>query len=243
MNIIVSKNKEELAEKAALTVKELVSKNPKAILGLATGSSPLELYAHLASYCREGLSFSEVKSFNLDEYIACPIVEQTYAYFMKENLFSKIDIRLENTHFPNQKDPEAYDAEIEEAGGVDLQILGIGRNGHIGFNEPGTSHDSKTHIIDLTESTRSANARFFRNDIDLVPTQAVSMGLSTIMKARKIVLIANDVTKAEPIAALLMKKKTLDVPATVLLDHPDCDVFLPEDVYEAAKKLVEASHD
>lgn len=243
MNIIVTKNKEELAEKAALEIKNLVSSNPKAILGLATGSSPLELYAHLANFCKEGLSFASVKSFNLDEYISCPIQEQTYRYFMEENLFSKIDISLASTHFPNQENPEAYDEEIEKEGGIDLQVLGIGRNGHIGFNEPGTPHDSKTHIIALTESTRAANARFFHDDMSLVPTQAVSMGLATIMKARKIVLIANDASKAEPIAALLKGEKTLDVPATVLLDHPDCDVFLTEDVYEEAKKLAEADHD
>lgn len=239
MKIIVCQNKAELGRKAAQEVLGLVQKNPKAILGLATGSSPLELYASLIEGYRGGVSFKDVQSFNLDEYIACPIKEQTYRFFMEDNLFSHIDIKEENTHFPCQKDPESYDGEIEKAGGVDLQILGIGRNGHIGFNEPNTPWDSKTHIVPLTDSTRKANARFFLNKEELVPTQAVSMGLATIMKARKIVLIANDSTKAEPIAAMLRGEKTLEVPATVLLSHPDCDVFLTEDVYSEAKRINE----
>ncbi len=240
MNIIVCKSKKELGQKAAEEILSLVSSKPTAILGLATGSSPLELYESLAEGCRNGVSFEKVSSFNLDEYIACPIKEETYRSFMEKNLFSKIDIHLENTHFPQEKDPSSYDAEIEKAGGADLQVLGIGRNGHIGFNEPNTPRDSLTHIIPLTESTRKANARFFLNKEELVPTHAVSMGLATIMKARKIVLVANDATKAEPIAALLRKEDTLEVPATVLLTHPDCDIFLTEDVYEEAKKINEA---
>ncbi len=240
MNIIVCKNKKELGQKAAEEILSLVSCKPSAILGLATGSSPLELYESLAEGCKNGVSFAKVSSFNLDEYIACPIKEETYRSFMEKNLFSKIDIDLNNTHFPQEKDPSSYDKEIENAGGVDLQVLGIGRNGHIGFNEPNTPRDSLTHIIPLTESTRKANARFFLNKEELVPTHAVSMGLATIMKAKKIVLVANDSTKAEPIAALLRKEDTLEVPATVLLAHNDCDVFLTEDVYEEAKKINEA---
>ena len=238
MNIIVSKNKEELAEKAALTVKELVSKNPKAILGLATGSSPLELYAHLASYCREGLSFSEVKSFNLDEYLSCPLEDQTYRYFMNENLFSKIDIQAKNTHFPSVSELGGYDKEIEEAGGVDFQLLGIGRNGHIGFNEPGTDFHSLTHVVDLTDSTREANARFFHNDKNLVPTQAVTMGIGTIKKSRRIALIANGVDKAEAIAKLYREEEDPSFPATALVHHPHFEVYVTAEVDEAAQALL-----
>ncbi len=237
MRFITVKDKKELGEKAGDVILSLVKSNPKCVLGLATGSSPLEIYDRLAEGCRNGVSFAGVKSFNLDEYINCPIEKETYRAFMETNLFSKIDIDRTNTNFPDANNPEAYDDKIAAAGYVDLQILGIGRNGHIGFNEPGTPRDSKTHLIPLTESTRKANARFFFDNIDMVPTEAVSMGLATIMKAKKIILIANDVTKAEPIACLLRNESTLDVPASVLENHPDCDIYLTEDVYLAAKEL------
>ncbi len=237
MRFIIAKDKKELGTKAGDAILALVKGNPEAILGLATGSSPLEIYDRMAEGYKEGVSFAKVKSFNLDEYINCPIEKETYRAFMETNLFSKIDIDRKNTHFPDANNPEAYDDKIAAAGYVDLQILGIGRNGHIGFNEPGTSRDSKTHLIPLTESTRKANARFFCNDINMVPTEAVSMGLATIMTAKKIVLVANDTTKAEPIACLLRNESTLDVPASVLETHPDCDIYLTEDVYLAAKAI------
>jgi glucosamine-6-phosphate deaminase len=145
---------------------------------------------------------------------------------MEENLFKGIDLPRSSTHFPNPSHPEDYDQEIAEAGGIDIQLLGIGRDGHIGFNEPGTAADSKTHIIDLTESTIEANARFFHNDKSKVPTKAVSMGLGTIMKARHIILIANDPSKKEAIEHLLKKTFNPDWPATILSKHPNVDVFL-----------------
>lgn len=237
MKFVITKDKKELGEKAGEAILGLVKGNPEAVLGLATGSSPLEIYDRLARGYREGVSFAKVRSFNLDEYINCPIEKETYRSFMETNLFSKIDIDRKNTHFPDAKNPEAYDEEIAKNGYVDLQILGIGRNGHIGFNEPGTPRDSKTHIIPLTENTRKANARFFFNNIDLVPNEAVSMGLATIMKAKKILLVANDLSKAEPIACLLRNENTLDVPASVLEAHPDCDIYLTEEVYLAAKAI------
>ena len=239
MHFIIGKSKKEIGDKAGEAILSLVKANPSAILGLATGSSPLEIYDRLARGYKEGVSFAKVKSFNLDEYIACPIKSETYRSFMESNLFSKIDVERANTNFPDDKDPSSYDKKIEEAGGVDLQVLGIGRNGHIGFNEPFTPRDSFTHIIPLTQSTREANARFFMNNIDMVPTEAVSMGLATIMKAKKILLIANDVSKAEPIATLLRGEDNLSCPASVLLSHPDCDIYLTEDVFEAAKALNE----
>ena len=221
---------------------DAVEANPSIILGLATGSSPLGTYASIIENSKErGVSFSKVKTFNLDEYLACPLEDQTYRAFMKENLFSHIDILEENTHFPNATGLSDYDKEIAKAGGVDFQLLGIGRNGHIGFNEPGTPADSLTHVVDLTESTRVANARFFRDDLSLVPTQAVTMGIGTIVKSRHIALIANTLDKAEPIAKLLQGKKDLDCPVTALIDHPHFEVYLTEEVDEAVQKLLAGS--
>ena len=164
MIIKIFKDSKELGIALGKEFVDAVEANPSIILGLATGSSPLGTYASIIESSKErGVSFSKVKTFNLDEYLACPLEDQTYRAFMKENLFSHIDILEENTHFPNATGLSDYDKEIEKAGGVDFQLLGIGRNGHIGFNEPGTPADSLTHVVDLTESTRVANARFFRD--------------------------------------------------------------------------------
>ncbi len=239
MKVFVFQNKEELGKALGKEFALLVKNNPKAILGLATGSSPLETYnAMVEAYQAEGVSFAKISSFNLDEYLSCPLKDQTYRYFMEENLFSRIDIDRENTHFPSVKELGDYDEEIEEAGGVDFQLLGIGRNGHIGFNEPNTPFDSKTHIVDLTESTREANARFFHDDINLVPTQAVTMGIGTIKKSRRIALIANGVDKAEAIAMLYREEENPLFPATALVHHPAFELYVTVDVDEAAKKLL-----
>ena len=242
MIIKIFKDSKELGIALGKEFVDAVEANPSIILGLATGSSPLGTYASIIESSKErGVSFSKVKTFNLDEYLACPLEDQTYRAFMKENLFSHIDILEENTHFPNATGLSDYDKEIEEAGGVDFQLLGIGRNGHIGFNEPGTPADSLTHVVDLTESTRVANARFFRDDLSLVPTQAVTMGIGTIVKSRHIALIANTLDKAEPIAKLLQGKKDLDCPVTALIDHPHFEVYLTEEVDEAVQKLLAGS--
>ncbi len=236
MKFIVCETPKEIGEKIGQEIIALVQKNPKAILGLATGSSPLPVYDVLANAYQAGkVSFRETKSFNLDEYINPPFEEATYRYFMKENLFSRVDIRLENTHFPSERNPEEYDGEIAAAGGVDFQVLGIGRDGHIGFNEPNTPFDSRTHITPLTESTREANARFFHS-LEETPHEAVTMGLGTIMKSRHIVLIASDLSKVDAIRSLLKGQKDLLWPATVLVDHPSCEIFVTKDVYEAAKQ-------
>ncbi len=178
MKLIVG-TREEVIRKAAGRYVELLHRKPDAVLGLATGSTPLGLYAELARLCKAGdISFARAKSFNLDEYVGLDgSNDQSYRHFMDKNLFSQIDIRPENTHVPSgfvKSDDEAeqYDAEIAAAGGIDLQLLGIGHNGHIGFNEPLTPFDSLTHIVKLTESTREANRRFFAN-MDEVPTHAV----------------------------------------------------------------------
>ena len=239
MIIKIFKDSKELGIALGKEFVDAVEANPSIILGLATGSSPLGTYASIIENSKErGVSFSKVKTFNLDEYLACPLEDQTYRAFMKENLFSHIDILEENTHFPNATGLSDYDKEIAKAGGVDFQLLGIGRNGHIGFNEPGTPADSLTHVVDLTESTRVANARFFRGDLSLVPTQAVTMGIGTIAKSRRIALIANTLDKAEPIAKLLQGKKDLDCPVTALIDHPRFEVYLTEEVDEAVQSLL-----
>ena len=234
MKVIVG-TKEEVVRKAAQRYVELLNRKPEAVLGLATGSTPLDLYAELARLCAEGkLSFAKAKSFNLDEYIGLEGThDQSYRYFMDHNLFEHIDIRPENTHVPSgfvkdDAEAELYDAEIAAAGGVDLQLLGIGNNGHIGFNEPLTPFTSLTHIVKLTESTREANKRFF-NSIDEVPTHAATMGVKPVMHVRAILLLAFGRAKAEALAAALNGPVTPEVPASVLQLHPDVTVLCDEE--------------
>ncbi|RLI23840.1 glucosamine-6-phosphate deaminase, partial [Candidatus Bathyarchaeota archaeon] len=176
----------------------------------------------------EGLSFSRVTTFNLDEYVGLPPDHpQSYHYYMFHNLFDHVDVRRENVHIPDgmaenlDEECRRYEEAIKEAGGIDLQLLGIGRNGHIGFNEPGSPFDSRTRVVKLSEQTRKDNARFF-NSIDEVPTHAITMGIGTIMEARRIILIASGEAKAEAIAKAVKGPKTVDVPASALQDHPDC---------------------
>ena len=234
MKVIVG-TKEEVVRKAAQRYVELLNRKPEAVLGLATGSTPLDLYAELARLCAEGkLSFAKAKSFNLDEYIGLEGThDQSYRYFMDHNLFEHIDIRPENTHVPSgfvkdDAEAELYDAEIAAPGGIDLQLLGIGNNGHIGFNEPLTPFTSLTHIVKLTESTREANKRFF-NSIDEVPTHAVTMGIHTVMLAKSIILMAFGTGKAEIIKATVEGRPTISVPASLLQLHEDVEVYLDHD--------------
>lgn len=235
MKFVVCKTPEEIGEKIAKEMIELIQDKPNAILGLATGSSPIPTYNHLIeAYAKGEVSFKEVSSFNLDEYINPPFEEATYRYFMKDNLFSHVDIDLKNTHFPSKENMKEYDEEIVKAGGVDFQILGIGRDGHIGFNEPNTPFDSKTHIAELDESTRVANARFFHS-LEETPTEAITMGLSTIMQAHHIVMIVSDLSKVDALKALLKGEEDLMWPATVLASHSSVEIFVTSDVFEAAK--------
>lgn len=235
MKFVVCKTPEEIGEKIAKEMIELIQDKPNAILGLATGSSPIPTYKNLIeAYAKGEVSFKEVSSFNLDEYINPPFEEATYRYFMKDNLFSHVDIDLKNTHFPSKENMKEYDEEIVIAGGVDFQILGIGKDGHIGFNEPNTPFDSKTHIAELDESTRVANARFFHS-LEETPTEAITMGLSTIMQARHIVMIASDLSKVDALKALLKGEEDLMWPATVLASHSSVEIFVTSDVFEAAK--------
>ncbi len=232
---IITGTREEVSKEAAQRYVELLAKKPEAVLGLATGSTPLELYAELARLCAAGeVSFARAKSYNLDEYLGLDgSHDQSYRYFMDNNLFKHIDIRPENTHVPSgfvKDDAEAaqYDAEIAAAGGVDLQLLGIGNNGHIGFNEPLTPYDSLTHIVKLTESTREANKRFFKS-IDEVPTHAVTMGIHTVMQARSIILMAFGRGKAEIIKKTVQGRPEISVPASLLQLHTDVTLYLDED--------------
>lgn len=237
MKIIIG-TEQEIAQKAAQRYVELLGKKPNAVLGYATGSTPLGLYAELVRLNKAGaLDYKDVTTFNLDEYAGLDGThDQSYRYFMNTNLFNHINIDIARTHVPSGLDIAAaadYDKQIEAAGGIDLQLLGIGNNGHIGFNEPNTPFGSRTHLVDLTESTREANKRFFAS-IDDVPTQAVTMGVRTVMNARAVILMAIGKGKAEIIRRTVLGPVTEKVPASVLQLHPDCEIYLD---HEAASLL------
>jgi len=211
---------------------ELVKRKPNAVLGLATGSSPLGIYKQIIlSYQQGHVSFKDVKTFNLDEYIGLENQKDSYRHFMDLNLFDHIDIQRENIHFPDPQDPDAYDIVLED-NPIDLQLLGIGADGHIGFNEPGTPFSSLTHIATLAEKTRKDNARFFLS-LSEVPSKAVTMGLSTIFKAKEIVLVATGPNKAEAIKEM-MNRESENCPASILTNHQNVTVYLDE---EAGKEI------
>ena len=232
MRMIKAKDYADLSRKAANILAAQVNLKPNCVLGLATGSTPIGTYKCLVEdYNNGNLDFSEVKSANLDEY--CGLDEtndQSYRYFMNDNLFNHVNIDKANTNVPNGKaeDLEAecarYDALIEELGGVDIQLLGIGHNGHIGFNEPCDEFVKGTHLVDLGERTIQANARFFAS-IDEVPRQAVTMGIKTIMSAKKVLLIANGQDKKEIVEKAFFGPVTPNVPASILQLHPDVTVI------------------
>ena len=234
MKIIKVKNYDEMSEEALKLMLDVVKNNPRAVLGLATGSTPLGLYAKMIEdHKNNGTSYAECRAVNLDEYVGLDATsDQSYVYFMRENLFKHIDIKYENTHIENGKaiDKEAecarYNALLGELR-QDVQILGIGSNGHIAFNEPGTSFDSVTHIVDLAESTIKDNSRLF-NSIDEVPRQAFTMGLSNIMNAKKIVVLANGEGKAYAIGELVNGEIREEIPASILRNHPDCILICDE---------------
>ena len=229
MQIFVTKDYQEMSEAAADMIVDLVEEKPGCVLGLATGSTPEGLYAEIAKrHEAEDIDFSRVATFNLDEYRGLPADhEQSYHYFMQKNLFSKINVRPENTHVPNGANPDAqaacdaYEASILLAGGVDLQLLGIGNDGHIGFNEPNEAFELGTHCVDLKEETIEANKRFFDGNADLVPKQAYTMGIKTIMQARKVLMVANGKGKADIVKKAFFGPVTPEVPASILQMHPD----------------------
>ncbi|MCL2884730.1 MAG: glucosamine-6-phosphate deaminase [Oscillospiraceae bacterium] len=240
MVIKVVNTGEEIGEVAALLFAAQVLKKPDAVLGFATGSSPITTYQHMIKLYNQGvLDFSRVTSFNLDEYVGLPGThEQSYRYFMTDNLFSHINIPAENIHLPNGIAADA-DAECKQyeaavrAAGVDLQILGIGHNGHIGFNEPGDAFVDGTHKVTLTETTIQANTRFFASSAD-VPRYALTMGAGTIMRAKSVVLVANGEDKAQAIWAMAKGPISPSCQASILQLHPDVTVVVDK---SAASKL------
>ena len=243
MKVIICENYEEASQKAADIMLEVVKNKPTANLGLATGSTPIKMYELMVKDHKEnGTSYQDIKSYNLDEYYGLEKTHpQSYYYFMQKHLFSSIDIKPENIHVPSeagdiQENCDEYNKMLAE-NPIDIQLLGIGSNGHIGFNEPGTSFDSVTHKVDLKLSTIEDNARlFFNGKIEDVPTQAVSMGIANIMKAKKVLLIASGEGKAKAIQATVEGPKTTDVPASALQDHPDCILIVDEAAASLLKK-------
>ncbi|KAB7667606.1 glucosamine-6-phosphate deaminase [Bacillus sp. B1-b2] len=243
MKLIEVKNYEEMSEQAASEVIKQVRIKPDSVLGLATGGTPVGMYQYIIKdFMGNGTSYQDVVTMNLDEYIGVSQDnEQSYHYYMRENLFKHIDLRPENTYLPtarNIEDNEAgvkYEKLIDSAGGIDLQILGIGENGHIGFNEPGTSFDSITGIVKLTESTIKANARYFQS-IEEVPTHAISMGISTIMKSKKILLLISGKKKAQIVDQLLKSEVNENLPASILKNHSNVIMIADQEALSVFKE-------
>ena len=246
MRIIVCENYEEVSKKAAQMILSQVTLKPNSVLGLATGSTPIGMYENLVKLNKSGdIDFSEVRTFNLDEYYNLPKEsDQSYHYFMYQNLFNHININPANIHIPNgmtndvDAECERYDSLIKEAGGVDIQVLGIGNNAHIGFNEPTVNFEKGTHLVELEESTIEANSRFFDN-IEDVPKKAITMGVGSIFKSKKILLIATGENKAEAIYNTVYGKVVPEVPASILQFHSDIVLILDKD---AAKLLKEEDY-
>ncbi len=239
MKVIISKDYDELSQKAADFFEERFDKIK--VLGLATGSTPIGLYKQLIKRVEDGkISFKDKYSVNLDEYIGLPIGhKESYREFMNDNLFNHVDIDIKNTNVPFAKDVddisacEKYDSIIDGLGGVDVQVLGVGENGHIAFNEPDSELNYNTSIIKLTDSTINANSRFF-DSYDDVPKYAISMGVGKIMEAKEIILLANGKKKADAIRSLLEGDKiTCNSPVTLLKLHPNVTVFIDEELNNA----------
>ena len=243
MKVIKVKNYEELSRTAATIIAGVILSKPDCILGLATGSSPVGTYDQLAAMYEEGiLDFSHVKSVNLDEYVGLDgSNDQSYRYFMNTNLFDHVNIDKTRTYVPNGLEEDSdkacadYNEIIRSVGGIDIQLLGIGGNGHIGFNEPGEAFEKETHCVDLTESTIKANARFFES-MDEVPKQAYTMGIKNIMAAKKILLVATGSAKADALYKSLYGPITPNVPASILQLHQDVTVVADEDALSLIKE-------
>lgn len=243
MQVIITADTKEMGKEGAKIIAEALKKKPNLVLGLATGSTPIPLYQELIRmHKEEGLDFSKVTTFNLDEYLGLPPThDQSYRYFMNTQLFDPINIPKEKTHVLSgtEQDPAAHCKQYEEwikaAGGIDIQVLGIGGNGHIAFNEPGSTFESRTRVVDLTQETIQANSdgRFFKEAKE-VPTQALSMGMGTIMEARKVILLANGLKKADAVVKSVEASPTTSVPASALQKHQDA-IFIVEK--EAATQL------
>ena len=235
MKIYKVRDYEEMSRKAAAVIAAQIIAKPDSVLGLATGSTPIGTYKNLvAAYNAGDLDFSQIKSANLDEYRGLTKDnDQSYYYFMNDNFFDHINIDKANTNVPNGMEPDAekecarYEELIASLGGVDLQLLGLGHNGHIGFNEPAPQFDKITHCVDLQESTIEANKRFFAS-IDDVPRQAYTMGCGTIMKAKKILILVSGADKADILYQVVNGPVTPQVPASILQFHPDVILIADE---------------
>ena len=232
MKIIFTEDYDELSEKAFEIMKDVVKINPYAVLGLATGTTPLGVYIRpIADHLKNGTSYKHIRAVNLDEYKGLSAIHpQSYAYFMRKNLFENIDIDLDNTYIENGT-AEDESAECKRYDKLlkllprDLQLLGLGENGHIAFNEPNTPFNSTTHIVNLTESTIKANSRFF-NDISDVPKQAFTMGMKSIMQAKKILILASGEIKAKAVYKTVKGEVNVNCPASILQKHPDCTLVV-----------------
>ena len=235
MKIIVANDYDDMSKIATEIVAEQISKKQSSVLGLATGTTPIGLYKNLIKLYKSGkLSFKEVKTVNLDEYVGLTKDDtQSYDYFMRKNLFDHIDILKKNTHLPNTEAKNLEDeckryTKLLETLTPDIQILGIGSNGHIGFNEPGTSFDSHTHVVNLTPSTIKDNSRLFES-IDEVPRQAITMGLADILRTKKIILLASGKNKAHAIHDMIKNTPSETCPASILNLHQDITVIVDKD--------------
>jgi glucosamine-6-phosphate deaminase len=236
MKLVVVQNEQEMSKTAARYILEQVKNKPDSVLGLATGGTVVGTYAQLIHQRKqENLSFQQVRTVNLDEYVGLkPNDCNSYHHYMRENLFDQIDIPGEQINIPDGMaeypavECERYEQVIHSLGGIDLQVLGIGRNGHIGFNEPGTSFSSKTHLVNLTESTRQANARYFPS-LEEVPTNAITMGIATIMKSKRILLLVSGKNKAPILQQVFYGSIDEQVPASILKSHPNVTIIADEE--------------
>lgn len=235
MEIVKVKNYDALSLKACESIIAEVNNHEEPVLGLATGSTPEGLYQLLIDKYQDGkVSFEKTITFNLDEYVGLPVENpNSYYYYMHEKLFDHIDLPDNRAFLPRgnvadlQKECLDYEETIREAGNIDVQILGLGLNGHIGFNEPGTSFDSRTHVVELDESTRQANSRFF-DSMSEVPTQAITMGIGTIMESEKIILLVSGEKKADTVARLVQGDISGEFPASILQKHENVILIADE---------------
>lgn len=243
MKIIKARDYDEMSKIAANIIAAQITLKPNSVLGLATGSSPIGIYKELIKKYEDGeIDFSDITTVNLDEYKGMPRTnEQSYYYFMNDNLFNHVNIDKARTHVPNGMAEDAeleckeYEKLVKSVGGVDLQLLGLGRNGHIGFNEPAEEFAKETHCVDLTESTIEANKRFFASADD-VPRQAFSMGIGTIMAAKKIVVVVSGADKAEAVKKAFTGPVTPNVPGSILQFHGDVTVVCDAAAYAELEK-------
>lgn len=239
MKVIKARNYEEMSLKAAQLIISKIHSNERMTLGLATGSTPTGVYGNLIrDHIDHRTSYQKITTVNLDEYIGLsPTDPNSYRYYMDQNLFDHINIPKEQTHLPNgmvqdqSKECARYDRLIKELGGIDLQLLGIGQNGHIGFNEPGSSFESGTHVVKLAESTIKANSRFFHS-IEDVPTYALTMGIGSILESKEIILVASGVSKAKAISRLIMGEVDQQLPASALKLHPNVTLIADQDALQ-----------